>query len=175
MRRHVVLLACSLALPGPALAELPQVSASGFLVRHVFQLATTPEAAWQVLVHPERWWPKDHTWSGSAANLSLVPDAGGCFCERWAGGSAEHARVVQVRPAQLLRMHGTLGPLQEMAVSGVLTVSLTPTGDGTQAVVTYRVSGDDSHAFESLAPIVDKVVGQQFGGFAALAAAPARP
>ena len=175
MRRFAVLLACTLATPGLARAELTQVSASGFLVRHVFQLAATPDAAWQVLVHPERWWPNDHTWSGSAANLNLVADAGGCFCERWAGGSAEHARVVQVRPAQLLRMHGTLGPLQEMAVSGVLTVALTPAGGGTQAVVTYRVSGDDSHAFEALAPVVDKVIGQQFGGFAALAAGPAGP
>lgn len=172
-RPWVLLVLLAALLPGLARAELTQVSASGFTVRHTFQLAAAPDAAWQVLVHPERWWPSGHTWSGDAAHLSLDPEAGGCFCERWSGGSAEHGRIVQARPGQLLRFTGALGPLQEMAVSAVLSVTLTPQGGGTQAVVTYRVSGDASHAFEALAPIVDKVIGQQFGGFAALAGRPA--
>jgi hypothetical protein len=37
------------------------------------------------------------------------------------------------------------------------------------------VSGDASHQLAELAPVVDKVLGQQFGGFAALASRPAAP
>jgi uncharacterized protein YndB with AHSA1/START domain len=125
-----------------------------------------------VLQHPEGWWPSDHTWSGAAANLSLSAEAGGCFCERWAEGSAEHGRVVMSRPAQLLRLRAALGPLQEMGVAGVLTIALTAKGDGSEAVVTYRVSGDASHALDKLAPIVDQVLGMQFGNFAAYASQP---
>jgi hypothetical protein len=37
-------------------------------------------------------------------------------------------------------------------------------------VVTHRVSGDPSHKLDQIAPIVDKVNGQQFGALAAEAA-----
>ena len=56
-----------------------------------------------------------------------------------------------------------------LAVTAVLTVALEPTESGTKAVVTYRVSGDASHAIDQFAPVVDRVVGQQFGAFAAYA------
>jgi len=168
------LLCFALAMPAVAHGALLQSSADGFVVEHRFHIVAPPATAWQVLVHPERWWPGDHTWSGSAANLSLAPEAGGCFCERWASGSAEHGRVVQVRQDQLLRFNGALGPLQDMAVTGVLTVTLAPAGAETDATVTYRVSGDASHKLDLLAPVVDKVIGQQFGGFASLASRPSR-
>jgi len=113
--------------------------------------------------------PSDHTWSGDAAHLSLDARAGGCFCEAWDGGSAEHGRVVMAQPGRLLRFVGALGPLQESAVSAVLTVTLEAAGSGTRATVTYRVSGDAGHGLETLAPVVDTVIGQQFGGFARLA------
>jgi hypothetical protein len=35
--------------------------------------------------------------------------------------------------------------------------------------VTYRVSGDPAHELDGLAPAVDRVLGMQFGGFAAQA------
>jgi uncharacterized protein YndB with AHSA1/START domain len=167
-RQSVVLWLVALA-PGLAWPAVKQSAPDGFLIEHKFQIAATPAAAWQVLVHPERWWPKDHTWSGNAANLSLAPEAGGCFCERWDAGSVEHGRVIHVRPDRMLRFSGALGPLQDMAVTGVLTVTLAPAGDGTEATVTYRVSGDGSHKLDGLVTVVDAVVGQQFGGFAELA------
>jgi uncharacterized protein YndB with AHSA1/START domain len=126
-----------------------------------------------VLVRPERYWPSDHTWSGSAANLSLVPEAGGCYCERWAGGSAEHGRVVMAIPGKRLRIRGALGPFQEMPVTGVLTVSLVAAGSGTEATVTYSLGGDESLKLGDMAAVVDPVVRQQFAGFATLASAPA--
>ena len=158
-------------LPLVAAAELTQSATDGAVIEHRFQVATTPAAAWQVLVNPGRWWPADHTWSGSPSNLSLVPEAGGCFCERWDGNSAEHARVVMARPAELLRLRGSLGPLQEMALTGVLTVTLAAKDSGTEAVVTYRLSGDASHKLDSFVPVVDQVIGQQFGNFARAAVA----
>ena len=157
-------------LPMVAAAELKQSAADSAVIEHRFQIATTPAAAWQVLVHPERWWPADHTWSGSPSNLSLVPEAGGCFCERWDGNSAEHARIVMARPAEVLRFRGSLGPLQEMALTGVLTVTLAAKDGGTEAVVSYRLSGDASHKLDSFVPVVDQVIGQQFGNFARAAA-----
>jgi uncharacterized protein YndB with AHSA1/START domain len=169
MKPGPAVLCFALAMPVAAHGALVRAAADGFLVEHRFHITAPPATAWQTLLHPERWWPGDHTWSGNAANLSLAPEAGGCFCERWANGSAEHGRVVQVKRDQLLRFSGALGPLQEMAVTGILTVVLTPVGSDTDAIVTYRVSGDASHGLESIAPVVDKVIGLQFGGFAARA------
>ena len=46
--------------------------------------------------------------------------------------------------------------------------------DGSRAIVSYRVSGDDSHALEQFARAVDEVIGTQFGSFATYASQ-ARP
>lgn len=158
-------------LPTNGSAEVKIATPEGAIVEHRYRISANPDATWQVLVHPERYWPRDHTWSGDAANLSLSPEAGGCFCERWSAGSAEHGRVVMSRPGRLLRLHGSLGPFQEMAVTGVLTVTLAPVESGTEVVVTYRLSGDASHALEGFIDTVDEVVGQQFAAFAQLASA----
>jgi hypothetical protein len=159
----------ALVAPPSARSELKASAPDGFTVEHRLPIASPAVVAWFVLVHPERWWPKDHTWSGDPRNLSLDANAGGCFCERWQDASVEHARVIQSRPGRILRMNGALGPLQEMAVEGVLTVQLEDDEHGCVAIVTYRVSGDASHHLDLVAPVVDRVIGEQFGGFAALA------
>jgi len=167
LRHAVPVLATMLA--STAQAEVKQASASSLVVEHRYQIAATPGEAWQVLVHPERYWPKNHTWSGEASNLSLAPEVGGCFCERWGASGAEHGRVVMVIPDQLLRIRGSLGPFLEMAVVGVLSIRLAPKDGGTEAVVSYRISGDESHRLDQMAAVVDPVIGEQLGGFAALA------
>ena len=164
--------AAAALLPAVAGAEVRQASPDGVILEHRFELTAAPADAWAVLVHPERYWPDEHTWSGTAANMSLVPEAGGCFCEQWDGGSAEHGRVVMAVPGKLLRFRGSLGPFQEMAVTGIMTITLTPAENGTTAVVTYRISGDASHKLDSFASVVDGVIRQQFSGFAALASKP---
>ena len=167
--RAVALLCCVLAVSAaPAEAAVESSSPSGFSIRHELVLEASPEVAWKAIARPGEWWPKDHTWSGDASKLSLELTAGGCFCERWAatGGSAMHARVLIVRERELLRMDAPLGPLQELGVSAVLSVSLAADGDQrTRAIVTFRVSGDPSHGLDKLAPVVDRVVGQQWGGW----------
>lgn len=88
------------------------------------------------------WWDKDHTFSGNAANLSLDARPGGCFCERLpGGGGVHHLTVLYAEPGKLLRLSGGLGPLQDLAVSGVTSWRLTESGGKTTVEVTYKISG----------------------------------
>jgi uncharacterized protein YndB with AHSA1/START domain len=175
MNRHALTVSLALLMPMAAPAAVTQSSPDGAIVEHHYTIAATPQAAWSALVHPELWWPSDHTWSGDRANLRLEAQAGGCFCENWGESSAEHGRVVMAVPGKLLRIRGALGPMQEMAVTAVLTVKLTATeAGGTEATVTYRISGDASHKIDGFVPGVDAVIGQQFGAFAAYVS-PATP
>jgi hypothetical protein len=59
-----------------------------------------------------------------------------------------------------------------MGISGVLSITLTEKEGITTADVSYRVSGDPAHKLDGLAPIVDQVLGMQFGAFAADAGKP---
>ena len=165
------LLILGLALSSTSAAAVSETRDGYFKTESVVLVNLPPAAAWRGLIRIPAWWDPEHTWSGTAKNLSLEPRGGGCFCEKLAdGGSVQHARVVFAQPGKLLRMDGALGPLQEMAVSGVITVSLEEKDGTTTAVVTHRVSGDPSHKLDALAPIVDQVNGLQFGAFAADAA-----
>jgi uncharacterized protein YndB with AHSA1/START domain len=160
----------------PAAAAVRQSAPDGFIVEHRLHIAATPAQAWATLAQPARWWPKEHTWSGDPANLSLSLTLGGCFCERWPDGGAEHGHVVLLRRNELVRLNAALGPLQDMAVTGVLSIAIAPKDEGSEAVVTYRVSGTPAHALDKLATVVDQVVGLQFGSWAALdATAPGKP
>jgi len=171
--RFTVLIASVALLASSTLsAEVRQASADGALIEHRFQISAPPADAWSVLAHPELWWPADHTWSGDPAKLRLGAEAGGCFCENWGEASAEHGRVVMAMPPRLLRIRGSLGPFQEMAVTGILSIALAAKDGGTEATVTYRLSGDASHGLAAMMPVVDQVVGQQFGSFARYASRP---
>lgn len=158
--------------PAIAGAEVKSAASDAFLIEHRFTIAAPATKVWESLMHPEDWWPSDHTWSGDRRNLRLSADAGACFCERWTGGSVEHGRVIMAIPGSLLRLRAALGPLQEMAVSGVITFSLEEEDGKTEMIVTHRVSGDPSHKLDALAPIVDQVNALQFGALAAAAAQP---
>jgi uncharacterized protein YndB with AHSA1/START domain len=159
-------------LPAIAGAEVKSTAPDSMLIELRYTIAAPAAKVWESLVHPERWWPADHTWSGKRENMSLSAEAGGCFCERWDGGSSEHGRVIMVIPGKMLRLHAALGPLQEMAVAGVISVALAEKNGATDVVVTHRVSGDPSHKLDALAPIVDRVNNQQFSGLAADAVMP---
>jgi uncharacterized protein YndB with AHSA1/START domain len=145
----------------PAAAEVKRSAPDGMISVHQVVVAARPDLVYGALVQVGKWWAPAHTWSGSAASLSLVPRAGGCFCETWPGGSAEHGRVVMARPNQLLRVRAALGPLQELALAGTLTWELAGEGTSTRMTVTYRVSGDSLHGLDKLAPAVDAVIGEQ--------------
>jgi uncharacterized protein YndB with AHSA1/START domain len=162
-RRSATRLALLLALlAGTAHAEVSGVSPSGFVVTHRTETQATPAEIYAAIGHPERWWNAEHTYSHDAANLSMALSAGGCFCERWADGSVEHARVIQTGRDRVVRLSGAFGPLQALAVDAVLTITMA-THDGRTALqLTYRVSGNADAALDKLAQPVDGVLGEQF-------------
>ncbi len=149
--------------------EVKSAAADAMLIELRYTIAAPADKVWESLLHPEDWWPSDHTWSGDRRNMRLSAEAGACFCERWVGGSVEHGRVIMAIPGSLLRIRAALGPLQEMAVAGVITVELEEKDGATNVVVTHRVSGDASHKLDALATVVDQVNRQQFGGLVAAA------
>lgn len=166
MTKRILLGAMITALPLAAAAEVKLATADAMLIEHRFTIAAPAAKAWDTLVHPERYWPADHTWSGKRESLSIDPVAGGCYCERWDGGSAVHGRVAMAVPGRTLTLDAALGPFLEMAVSGILSIKLEEKEGTTTAVVSYRVSGDPAHKLDALAPVVDQVLGMQFGAFA---------
>jgi uncharacterized protein YndB with AHSA1/START domain len=173
MIKRALATSMALLLPLAAVAEVKQSADDGAFIEQRFQVSASPDVAWSALTHPERWWPSDHTWSGNATNMRLRAEAGACFCENWGENSVEHGRVIMAVPGKLLRISGALGPLQEMAVTGVLSIQLAAKDGGTEATVTYRLSGDVSQKLDAFISVVDKVVGQQFGSFASYASNPA--
>ncbi|MCE9660946.1 MAG: SRPBCC domain-containing protein [Burkholderiales bacterium] len=155
------LAAVLLAGGGPVAAATSEVSATGFLVTLRHEVRATPHQVWEALGQVDKWWNGSHSWSGSAANLSLSRQAGGCYCERWGANSVEHARVVHAAEDRLLRLQGSLGPLQALATTSVLSFALAPRDGGTTLVVTYRVAGNEAAGLQQLAGPVDGVIGEQ--------------
>jgi hypothetical protein len=108
------------------------------------------------------WWDSEHTYSGKSENLSIDLRPNGCFCERLdKQGSIVHMTVIYVEPGKIIRLTGGLGPLQQFAATGVMTVEFK--GDGTRTIVdfTYTVGGYIPGGFEKLAPLVDQVMTTQ--------------
>jgi hypothetical protein len=153
----------ALSVTAPAGAAVVSSTAAGFVVREEADYAGTPEAAWQRLVRVQDWWSPEHTYSGSAANLSLALAPGGCWCETLPdGGFVQHMTVVYAQPGKALRFSGGLGPLQGLGMSGALTITLAarPEG-GTRIVAQYAVAATAAADPVKLAGPVDEVLGEQ--------------
>lgn len=158
---HAALLAL-FALATAARAEVLQSGTDHFTVAFAAEVAAPPARTFAAISAVQHWWSSEHTWSGDAANLSLKAEAGGCFCERWTHGSSEHGRVIMVRDNELLRLDSALGPLQEYAVSGILSFRLEAgENDTTRLDVDYRVNGASASALDQIAPAVDQVLALQ--------------
>lgn len=165
------LLVAGLAFCAPASAEVTRATDTSFVSRHEVIVKASPKDVWLALISPADWWTSDHTWSGDAKNLSLMPKAGGCFCETipevdepgrfTLEGSVEHMRVVQAYPETALRMVGALGPLQSEPVSGVLTIAISKTQKGTRIVWEYNVGGSMRYEMPVISKAVDGVMGAQ--------------
>ncbi|MBM3514876.1 MAG: hypothetical protein FJX59_14365 [Alphaproteobacteria bacterium] len=165
MYRFLVGIAFLLALSGRAGAAVTESSSAGFTTSFTTSIAASPEAIWAHLIHPERWWSKDHSWSGGAANLSLDLGPNGCFCEKLPnGGFVEHARVIFAAPRAMLRLSGGLGPLQSEAIGGTLPISLKAEDGGkTSLRFDYVVGGHARFDLKEMAAAVDQVIGLQHG------------
>jgi uncharacterized protein YndB with AHSA1/START domain len=161
--KHLLIAAAALALTTAAHAEVVDAQSNGFQVKRTAVLNATADKVYAALAQPSQWWNKDHTWSGSAANLSLAPMAGGCFCEKLPnGGSVMHMTVVYAQPGQGLRLFGALGPLQMSGASGHLGWTLAEKDGKTTLTQTYDVGGYMTGGLDKIAPVVDQVLGEQF-------------
>ena len=163
----------------PAVAEVIEAKDGRFVTRDSVTVKATPRETWLALISPGKWWSDSHTWSGDAANMSITPQGGGCFCERipeeeslrevGLAGSAQHMTVVQAQPMSVLRMRGGLGPLQSEPAEGVLTIALQeqPAG-GTKMVWEYVVGGSMRYEYAVIAKAVDGVLSEQMNRLADL-------
>jgi len=167
MRFIIAAAVVALLSAAPARAEVASASANGFVIEAEAEVATTPERAWRALTQLGRWWGGEHTYSGEGRRMQVDVRAGGCWCERWGNGqSVEHGRVVlamEREGVRTLRFNAALGPLQELAVNGVLTFTVAPHADGAKITMIYRVSGDPGLNLAQMAPLVDMVLTEQFG------------
>jgi uncharacterized protein YndB with AHSA1/START domain len=162
MRRIPFAFALALVALAPlAHAEVKESSADAFFLSYEGPLAAPTAKAYGDIVQIGKWWNSEHTYSGKSVNLTLKPDAGGCFCERWKDGSVEHGEVLMAMPGKVLRLRTALGPLQERALTGILTFWLRNEDSATTLTVEYRVNGASVSGLDQLAPNVDEVLGDQ--------------
>ncbi len=171
MTRIICAVSAALLVAAPASAEVKSADDTGFSIAMTATVAASPDQLWATLSQIGRWWNPAHSWSGDGANLSLTPVAGGCFCEQLpkSRGSVEHLRVVFADPGRMLRLTGGLGPLQSMAVAGVMDWTFKPAAGGTELSLRYTVSGAIPGGGKGLAGPVDQVLTEQFGRLKALA------
>jgi len=160
----------------PALAEVIVETDRGFVTRDEAVVDATTKEVWLALIAPGKWWSSAHTWSGDAGNMTITPQAGGCFCERipedpdpdkiTLEGSVEHMRVIQSYPERALRLNGALGPLQSEPVNGILTIAMSEVDTGTRIVWEYAVGGEMRFEIPVISKAVDGVMTQQLAGLA---------
>ncbi|WP_369027257.1 SRPBCC family protein [Qipengyuania sp. RANM35] len=168
---HRFATAIALFSAAPVAAEVVETRADGFVTRDTVTVAATSMKTWLALTKPGDWWTDAHTWSGDASNMTLVPQAGGCFCEKVPGedrkdgfsldGSVQHMTVIQSYPLKVLRMRGGLGPLQGEPATGVLTITLKEVEGGTRVLWEYNVGGPMRYKIDEISKAVDGVMTQQ--------------
>jgi uncharacterized protein YndB with AHSA1/START domain len=169
--RYLLMLLVGLSCSAPLSAAVTGQAANGFAIENSVDVAADPALVYALLQQPGRWWNGDHSYSGDTRNMTLEARVGGCFCEALPArgnapaGAVEHARVIHAAPSSMLRLVGSLGPLQGEAVTGTLTFTLKPleTG-GTRIILAYVVGGYARGGVDKLAGPVDGVLGQQLQG-----------
>ena len=156
-----------LAVASPVAAEVVDSAANGFTLKSTFLLKATPADVYQKFVHNiGDWWNPEHTFSGSAHNLSIDDRATGCFCEKLPdNGSVRHLEVVTAAPGKKLVLTGGLGPMQPLAVAGAMTILFSPADGGTKIEMTYAVSGYLANGMNAWAAPADGMLKEQFTRF----------
>ncbi|QBX37286.1 SRPBCC family protein [Brevundimonas sp. S30B] len=168
----IILSTLVLSLAAPAVADVRVADAGGFKIGGSIVIAASPARVWTALVHPDDWWSRSHRWfAGSRLTLDATP--GGCWCEvAQDGGGARHLSVAMVQPERRLVLHGALGPLNTLGVSGALDIVLTPTETGTSLEWTYSVGGFAEGGLQAWAAPVDAVLSAQIQALGIRAEAP---
>lgn len=162
MKLAAPILALALLAGGAARAEVVDAQPNGFAVKRSVVVAKPASEVWAALVQPSKWWSSDHTWSGSAANLSLGAAPGACFCEKMPnGGAVLHMTVVNAQPGKQLTLFGGLGPLQFSGASGHFVWMLAEADGKTTLTWSYDAGGYMRGGLDKIAPVVDQVLAQQ--------------
>ena len=159
-----LILAATLSLFAmPAAAEVVERHADGFTLRFEIAMETTPEDLLGSLGEIGKWWDGAHSYSGDAANMTLVLQPDGCFCEALPNGTAfEHGRVVSLDPATGVLLNAPLGPLKASATKADLRFGWAAANRGWTVVMTFVVEGPGLGAF---ADPVDGVMGGAFARY----------
>ena len=147
----------SLSTFGAASAEVVTSGADHYTLRQEAVSSLPPEKLWDRLIKPSTWWSDAHTYSGDADNLSLQASAGGAWRENWEGNSVLHGTVLLSQEHQVLRLSAPFGPLQNMGVTVVWTITLKPNGDGASVEFLETATGGAQSALDKIAPAVDSV------------------
>ncbi len=163
-----LLLAAVLSLTAaPVAAEVSNRSDDGFTLSYERSVTASDAAILAAIGQPAAWWSDAHTWSGSAANITLDLRPGGCWCEALPGGGVKHAEAVLVWPERrMVRFDAPFGPLQSIGADAVLTMTWAEADGGASRILkwTFVVTGPGAGA---MADPVDAVIGEQFGRLAA--------
>jgi len=183
MNRIITLLMLASCWTSAVQAEVKEAGENGFTVTASVTTTASPQQAWDAMTgRVAEWWSGDHSWSGDAANFYIRAELGGCFCERLPGangqpdGGVEHLRIIYIKPGEVIRFDGSLGPFMDMPAQGRMSWVIAPAtegGTGSTITFTYRVHGYMEGGFAGLAPIVDGVNSLQLQGLQALLLKPA--
>jgi uncharacterized protein YndB with AHSA1/START domain len=157
-----------LLVAAPAAAEVKSSSGTGFESANTVTVKAAAAKVYDAIFLPGRWWNPVHSYSGTAANLSLERKVGGCFCEKLPkGGRTAHLTVIQIVPDETLALSGALGPLVDEGVAGTLFFRLKPAEDGaTRVTLSYVVGGYFHGDPGKWAKPVDGVLNDQLGRLA---------
>ena len=149
-------------------AEIVSSSNDHFKLEMQAKSTLSSKEVWDRLIAPSEWWHADHTYSGDAKNLTLNLTAGGLWREDWASGSVAHGRVLLAEPPRLLRLDAPFGPLQELAVESVWTITIAPDEAGSIVKFEFVANGSTQSDLEALAPTVDFVKSEALKNLVAL-------
>ncbi|MEM7475247.1 MAG: hypothetical protein AAF483_09665, partial [Planctomycetota bacterium] len=125
-------------------AEVAASAADGFVLVIKKQTRLDADMCFEAFVQGfGRWWDASHSYSNNAKSMRVDVDKS-CILERLPGGGyVRHMEMVYYDPEKNnLRFTGGLGPLQEMGVSGAMSLKLTKVeGKGTEIELKYSVTG----------------------------------
>ena len=143
----------------PAAAEVVARTADSFTLRFAEAADIEPDEIPGTLRGLSRWWDPAHTYTGSAANLSLDLTPGGCWCERFPDGTDfDHGRTVSVGSDRFV-FDAPFGPMRGKVTSARLTISWPAANDGWTPTWTMVVEGPGIGA---MADTVDAVMGNGY-------------
>ncbi|MEJ6789337.1 hypothetical protein BrevBR_07270 [Brevundimonas sp. BR2-1] len=156
MLRPLLAAAVLVLSAAPATAEVVARTADSFTLRYAVGAEVAPEDIGPSLTDLPKWWDSAHTYSGSAANLSLDLTPGGCWCEKLADGTEfDHGRTVSVAPDGFV-FSAPFGPLRGKTTKAELTVTWPGANRGWTPTWTMVVEGPGTGA---MADGVDAVMG----------------